>query len=193
MSRLGKKPIDVPSNVKVSIANNTVSMEGPFGKLSEVFRPEVAVAFDAAAKKITVSRKDDSRLSKALHGLTRAVVNNMVLGVTKGYSKTLEVYGTGYGVKQEGKMLALSVGFANVVKIEIPAGVKLQIQTPQSKSNTQAAVFSISGPDKQIIGELGAKIHRVKKTEPYNGKGIRYQGEHIRRKVGKALAAGAGK
>jgi large subunit ribosomal protein L6 len=191
MSRLGKKPIDVPGNVKVSISGTTVSMEGPVGKLSETFRPEVSIAYDGATKKINVSRKDDSRLAKALHGLTRAIICNMVEGVTKGYSKTIEVYGTGYGVKQEGKAVALSVGYANVVKIDIPADVKLQIQTPQAKSNTQPAVFSISGPNKQVIGELGAKIRRVKKTEPYNGKGIRYQGEHIRRKVGKALAAGA--
>jgi large subunit ribosomal protein L6 len=188
MSRLGKKPVAVPGNVKVNIANNLIGMEGPKGKLSFSYRSEIGVAFDAATKMVVVSRKDDSRLAKALHGLTRAIVANMVEGVLNGYSKTLEVYGTGYGVKQEGKAIALTVGFANIVKFEIPQGVALKIDVPQAKSNTQPAVFTISGPDKQAIGEFAARIRKVKKTEPYNGKGIRYQGEHIRRKVGKALA-----
>jgi large subunit ribosomal protein L6 len=188
MSRLGKKPVAVPGNVKVNIANGLVGMEGPKGKLSFAFRSEVGVSFDAATKMVVVTRQDDSRLAKALHGLTRAIVANMVEGVVTGYSKTLEIYGTGYGVKQEGKAVALTVGYANVVKLEIPQGVTVTIGVPQAKSNTQPAVFTIAGPDKQVIGEYAAQIHRVKKTEPYNGKGIRYQGEHIRRKVGKALA-----
>jgi large subunit ribosomal protein L6 len=188
MSRLGKKPIEVPGSVKVNIANNTVAIEGPKGKLAYTHRQEVCVGYDADAKSISVSRQCDSRIAKALHGLTRALVNNMIVGVTDGYAKTIEIYGTGYGVKQEGTAVALSVGFANVVKIEIPMGVKMEIATPQARSNTQPAVFTVSGSDKQAVGELAAKIRRVKKTEPYNGKGIRYQGEHIRRKVGKALA-----
>jgi large subunit ribosomal protein L6 len=188
MSRLGKKPVEVPGNVKVNIADNTVGIEGPKGKLSYTHRDEVSVAYNADAKVIQVSRQDDSRVAKAMHGLTRALVKNMVVGVTEGYAKTIEIYGTGYGVKQEGNAVALTVGFANIVKIEIPVGVKLEIATPQARSNTQPAVFTVSGYDKQVVGELAATIRRVKKTEPYNGKGIRYQGEHIRRKVGKALA-----
>lgn len=188
MSRLGKKPVAVPGNVKIAIANNTVGVEGPKGKLSFSYRSRVDVAFDAASKSVVVTRKDDSREAKALHGLTRAIVANMVEGVVNGYSKTLEIYGTGYGVKQEGKAVALTVGYANIVKLEIPQGVTVTIGVPQAKSNTQPAVFTIAGSDKQVIGEYAAQIHRVKKTEPYNGKGIRYQGEHIRRKVGKALA-----
>jgi len=188
MSRLGKKPIDVPSSVKVNITAGSIAMEGPKGKLSFGYRPEVSVAFDSENKKLTVNRQDDSRLAKALHGLTRAILANMVYGVVNGYSKTLEVYGTGYGVKQEGNFIALTVGYANVVKIAIPKDVKVTITVPQAKSNTTPAVFTIAGPDKQVIGELASDIRRVKKPEPYNGKGIRYQGEHIRRKVGKALA-----
>ncbi|NLE29071.1 MAG: 50S ribosomal protein L6 [Phycisphaerae bacterium] len=188
MSRLGKKPVAVPDKVKVNITGNTVATEGPKGKLSLVYRPEVDVTFDAENKVVVVSRKDDSREAKSLHGLTRALVANMVEGVLNGYSKTIEIYGTGYGVKQEGQAVALTVGYANVVKLDIPQGVTVTIGVPQAKSNTQPAVFTIAGADKQVIGEYAARIHRVKKTEPYNGKGIRYQGEHIRRKVGKALA-----
>ncbi|MFA5864447.1 MAG: 50S ribosomal protein L6 [Phycisphaerae bacterium] len=188
MSRLGKKPVVVPGGVKVDIADHTISLEGPKGKLSFSFRAEIAAAFDAVSKNIQVSRKDDSREAKSLHGLTRTLIANMVLGVTQGYSKTLEIYGTGYGVKQEGNNVAVTVGFANVVKLPIPKDVKVTIATPQAKSNTAPAVFTIAGPDKQVIGEYAANIRRVKKPEPYNGKGIRYQGEHVRRKVGKALA-----
>ncbi len=188
MSRLGKKPVAVPSGVKVNITDQTISVEGPKGKLSFTYKSQISTAFDANAKVVNVSRKDDTREAKALHGLTRAIIANMMVGVTEGYSKTLEIYGTGYGVKQEGNAVALSVGFANVVKMEIPKDVKVTITTPQAKSNTSPAVFTIAGPDKQVIGEYAANIRRVKKPEPYNGKGIRFQGEHIRRKVGKALA-----
>jgi len=188
MSRLGKKPVAVPGGVKVNITGQTIQVEGPKGKLSFTYREQISTAFDANSKVVNVTRKDDTRDAKAFHGLTRAIIANMMIGVTEGYSKTLEVYGTGYGVKQEGNFLALTVGYANVVKLPIPKDVKVAITVPQAKSNTVPAVFTISGPDKQVIGEFGADIRRVKKTEPYNGKGIRYQGEHIRRKVGKALA-----
>jgi large subunit ribosomal protein L6 len=188
MSRLGKKPVAVPGGVKVNIQDHTIQMEGPKGKLSFTSRVEVAMKFDDAAKQVVISRIDDSRQAKALHGLTRALVANMVVGVTQGYTKTLEIYGTGYGVKQEGNAISLTVGFANVVKFEIPKDVKVTIATPQAKSNTTPAIFTVAGPDKQVIGELAANIRRTKKPEPYNGKGIRYQGERIRRKVGKALA-----
>ena len=188
MSRLGKKAIAVPGGVKVNLSDHTISLEGPKGKLSFTFRNELEVKFDVTAKMIQVSRKDDSREAKSLHGMTRTLISNMVVGVVEGYSKTLEMYGTGYGVKQEGMAVAVTVGYANVVKLPIPKDVKVVIVTPQAKSNTTPAVFTISGPDKQVIGEYAANIRRVKKPEPYNGKGIRYQGEHVRRKVGKALA-----
>jgi large subunit ribosomal protein L6 len=188
MSRLGLKPVTVPGGVKVAIADQTIRVEGPKGKLSFTYRDEIAVSFDSGTKVVSVSRTRESREAKALHGLTRALIANMMVGVTAGYTKTLEIYGTGYGVKQEGDAVALSVGFANVVKLTIPQDVKVTITTPQSKSNTTPAVFSIAGPDKQVIGEYAANLRRVKKPEPYNGKGIRFQGEHVRRKVGKALA-----
>jgi large subunit ribosomal protein L6 len=188
---MGKKVIVVPGNVKVNVAGSAVQVEGPLGKLSYTLRSEVVVTVDSATKQVKVDRKEDTRTARAVHGLTRALVANMVEGVSKGYSKSLEIYGTGYGVKQEGMNLALTVGFANVVKLAIPAGVKLEIKTPQSRSNTQPAEFTISGADKQVIGEFAARIRRVKKTEPYLGKGIRFAGEHIRRKAGKAFGAGS--
>ncbi len=188
MSRLGLKPVTVPGGVKVNVTDHTIKVEGPAGKLEFTFRNEISVSFDNNTKIVSVSRTGDTREAKALHGLTRAIVANMMIGVTQGYSRTIEIYGTGYGVKQEGNAVALSVGFANVVKMPIPKDVKVTIATPQAKSNTTPAVFTIAGPDKQVIGEYAANIRRVKKPEPYNGKGIRFQGEHVRRKVGKALA-----
>jgi large subunit ribosomal protein L6 len=188
MSRLGKKPVAVPGGVKVNITDHTIQVEGPKGKLAFTYKHPIGTAFDANTKMINVTRGEDNREARALHGLTRAIVANMIVGVTEGYIKGLEVYGTGYGVKQEGNFICLTVGFANVVKIEIPKDVKVTITVPQAKSNTTPAVFTVAGPDKQVIGELASKIRQVKKPEPYNGKGIRYQGERIRRKVGKALA-----
>jgi large subunit ribosomal protein L6 len=188
MSRLGNKPVSVPGNVKVNIANNTIGIEGPKGKLSFSYSPLITIVLDADKKQVVFTRQNDSREAKSLHGLVRAIVANMVLGVVEGYSRTLEVYGTGYGVKQEGNSVALTVGFANVVKMPIPKDVIVTITVPQAKSNTTPAVFTIAGPDKQVIGEFAAEIRQVKKPEPYNGKGIRFQGEHVKRKVGKALA-----
>lgn len=189
MSRMGNKPVAVPGNVKVAVHDRDVSVEGPNGKLSYTHRPEVTVKYDSGGNQITIKRTDDSRPAKAFHGLTRALVANMVEGVTKGYTKTLEIYGTGYNVKQEGQQLAVNVGYANTVKLDIPAGVKVNVQTAQSRSDTNPAIFSISGPDRQMVGEFAARIKRIKKTEPYKGKGIRFQGEHIRRKAGKAFGA----
>jgi len=191
MSRIGKKPIEVPSNVKVSISNRVVAVEGPKGKLSFTHRRELSVEFDQGSRQIVVTRSDDSRTSRSLHGLTRALIANMIHGVAEGYSRTLEIYGTGYGVKMQGKNVAVNVGFANIVEFDVPAGLQVNIETPQSRSDTQPAVFTINGADKQVVGDLAARIRKVKPPEPYKGKGIRYKGEHVRRKTGKALAGGA--
>jgi len=192
MSRIGRKPIPVPANIKVAICDRTVSVDGPKGRLSLEHRPEVQVTFDEAARQIVVARRDDSRPGRSLHGLTRALIANMIHGVTEGYSKTLEIYGTGYGVKVQGKKVAVNVGFANTVELDIADGLAVDIQTPQSRSDTQPAVFTVTGADKQKVGDLAARIRKIKPPEPYKGKGIRYQGEHIRRKAGKAFAGGAG-
>ena len=191
MSRIGKKPISVPAGVKLNIAAQTITVEGPKGKLSFTARREVQVKFDKASGQVEVTRQDDARQRRALHGLTRALVANMVHGVTEGYSKTLEIYGTGYGVKMQGKKVAVNVGFANIVEFDVSQDLQVDIQTPQSRSDTQPAIFTISGADKQKVGDLAARIRRTKKPEPYKGKGIRYKDEHVRRKAGKAFASGA--
>lgn len=190
MSRIGKKPIAVPANVKISIQDSTILVEGPKGKLTLRHRPEVSVVYDESERLIKVLRNEETRQARAYHGLTRALIANMIKGVTEGYSKTLEIYGTGYNVKQEGKDLVINVGFANAVRVPIPAGISVNIEVPQSRSNTSPAVFTISGIDKQLVGEIAARIRRIKPCEPYNGKGIKYKDEQIKRKVGKALAGG---
>ena len=191
MSRIGNKPISVPADVKVTIADHNIAVEGPKGKLSLDCRPEVKVALDKASGQLVVSRSNDSRVSRSIHGLTRALIANMVQGVCQGYTKTLEIYGTGYGVKVQGRKLLISVGFAGAVQFDILQDLQIDVQAPQSRSDTQPAVLTISGADKQKVGDFAARIRKVKPTEPYKGKGIRYKGEHIRRKAGKAIVSGA--
>ena len=186
MSRIGKKPVPVASGVKVSIADRLVRMEGPKGKLELNVHPAITVALDDAKKNLVVTRPDDEKQSKALHGLTRALLANMVLGVTEGYKKSLEIQGVGYKVEQAGKKLVFSVGYANTIDLEIPAGLTVTLEGPTK--------VHIAGADKQAVGEFAARIRRVRKPEPYKGKGIRYLGEVIKIKPGKAFAgAGAGK
>jgi large subunit ribosomal protein L6 len=191
MSRIGKKPVAVPDDVKVSVQGSTINVEGPKGKLSWTARPEVSVAFDAAAKAVNVTRSDDERLSKALHGTTRMLIANMIEGVRTGYLKKLEVFGVGYGVSVQGTKLMVTVGYSQPRAFEIPVGVKVEVQTPQARGESEPARFSVSGPDKQMVGEFAARVRRCRPPEPYKGKGIRYTGEYVRRKVGKAFG-GAG-
>jgi len=183
MSRIGKKPVAVPANVKVALSGRAVDIEGPLGKLRFEHRPEVKVAFDEAKRLLVVTRSGDDRLSRALHGLTRAMVANMVEGVTKGYRKALEIIGVGYTAKLQGKNLVLAVGYANVPTLPIPEGLKVALPAP-----TQIV---ITGADKQMVGEFAARVRAVRKPEPYQGKGIRYVGEVVRRKAGKAFAGTA--
>jgi large subunit ribosomal protein L6 len=178
MSRLAKKPIPVPANVKVAVTGRTVSVEGPKGKLSWEHRPEVSVHYDEAQRQIRVERQDDERASRAYHGLTWALVRNMVQGVTSGYEKRLEIVGVGYQAALKGKSLSLRVGLANELVCEIPAG--LTVTCPD------ATHIVIQGPDKQQVGQFAAELRSLRKPEPYKGKGIRYQGEFIKLKPGKA-------
>ncbi|MFO0870169.1 MAG: 50S ribosomal protein L6 [Pirellulales bacterium] len=178
MSRIGLKPVPILDGVKVSVAGRTVNVEGPQGKLSWEHRPEVKVAVDATAKQVVVSRVSEERLAKALHGLTRSLIQNMVVGVKQGYEKRLEVIGVGYVVSVQGKLVTLRVGFANEIKKEIPAGLK--VTCPD-----QTHVV-IQGCDKQLVGQFAAELRSVRKPEPYKGKGVRYQGEHVKIKPGKA-------
>ncbi len=179
MSRIGKQPVPVPSNVKVAVSGQDVQIEGPLGKLSWAPRPEVAVEFDEAGKQILVTRREDTRTGRALHGLSRALIFNMVEGVTKGYEKKLEIVGVGYVATVQNNRLELRVGFANEVKLPIPAG--LTVTCPDQTH------VSIKGSDKQKVGQFAAEVRAVRKPEPYKGKGIRYEGEIVRRKAGKAM------
>ncbi|MDP6637027.1 MAG: 50S ribosomal protein L6 [Phycisphaerae bacterium] len=188
MSRIGKKPIKIISGVTVTLSGQTVSVEGPKGKLSWTHRPEVTVEINDSEKVITVSRGSDDRFSRSLHGLTRSLIANMVEGCSKGFVRGLEVYGVGYGVQLQGNKLTVNCGFSHPVVFEVPAGVTVEIQTPQARGDTDPAKFTVSGADKQAVGQLAAKIRMVRKPEPYKGKGIRYAGEYVRRKVGKAFA-----
>ena len=178
MSRIGKKAIPILEGVKVGVANRTVQVEGPLGKLQFVHRPEVEVQVDEGGKSITVTRESDERTARELHGLTRAVVNNMILGVKTGYEKRLEIIGVGYLAAIKGKTLQLRVGFANELQREIPAG--LDVTCPD-----QTHVV-IKGCDKQLVGQFAAEIRALRKPEPYKGKGIRYQGEVVKLKAGKS-------
>ena len=176
MSRIGKNPIVVPAGVEVTIDGQLVTVKGPKGTLShEVASPIVAVLEDG---QVVVSRPNDERLSRSLHGLSRTLIANMVEGVTKGYSKQLEITGTGYRVVAKGKDLEFSLGFSHTVPVVAPEGIEF---TDESQTK-----FTVSGIDKQLVGETAARIRKLKKPEPYKGKGIHYVGETIRRKVGKA-------
>jgi large subunit ribosomal protein L6 len=190
MSRIGKKPVPVPSGVKVSIAGRDVTVEGPKGKLDWTHHPDVTVVFEEDAKQVVVTRNNDERLARGLHGLTRALIANMVEGVTNGYRKNMEVYGVGYGAQLQGNKLTLSVGLSHQVEFEVPMGLTIEVTTPQARGDSDPAKFSISGIDKQLVGEFAANVRKCRPPEPYKGKGVRYAGEHVRRKVGKAFAAG---
>jgi large subunit ribosomal protein L6 len=179
MSRIGKKPVSVPDGVKLAISGRHVTAEGPLGKLESEFRPEVEVQYDDANRQVVVVRKKDDRLSRALHGLTRALIQNMITGVVKGYEKRLEIVGVGYLGAVQNDVLQLRVGYANEVQMPIPAG--LQVTCPD-----QTHVV-IRGTDKQQVGQFAAEVRGVREPEPYKGKGIRYEGEVVRRKAGKTV------
>lgn len=179
MSRVGNKPVTVPEGVKVSLDGQLFAAEGPKGKLPPIkVRPEVTLELEESGKIILVKRKNDDRVSRALHGLTRALVNNMVLGVRDGYEKKLEVVGVGYVCSIQGKQLALRVGFANEIKKEIPDD--LNVTCPDQTH------IVVQGCDKQRVGQFAAEVRAVRKPEPYKGKGVRYDGEHVKLKPGKA-------
>ncbi|NUQ63758.1 MAG: 50S ribosomal protein L6 [Pirellulales bacterium] len=180
MSRLGKKPVSVPAGVKVNVADGTITVEGPLGKLDWAFRPEVSVDVDADAKTVVVGRKNDQRQSRALHGLTRAMIQNMIVGVSQGYERKLEIVGVGYLAAVQGDTLQLRVGLANELQKKIPAGLKVTCPDQQH--------VLVKGIDKQRVTQFAAEVRALRKPEPYKGKGIRYDGEVVRRKQGKVMA-----
>lgn len=177
MSRIGKVPVPVPSGVDITISGALVTVKGPKGSLEHVIPApiEVALAEDGA---LVVTRPNDERTSRALHGLTRTLLANMITGVTEGYEKKLEIVGTGYRVTAKGSDLEFALGFSHPVVISAPDGITFAVEAPTK--------FSVSGIDKQQVGEVAANIRKIRKPEPYKGKGVRYAGEIVRRKAGKA-------
>lgn len=195
MSRIGKKPIPVPSGVKFNADGRKVTLSGPKGSLSWELPPKIAAKLDGA--QIVVTREGDEDRERAMHGLSRALLANMVHGVHAGYVEKLEVYGTGYTVKTQGKQLQLNVGFSGrgynkpaQFIVDIPDGIKVDVEVPAARGENEPAKFTISGIDKQQVGHFAAEVRKLRKPEPYKGKGIRYAGEQIRRKAGKVFAGG---
>lgn len=176
MSRIGKQPITVPAGVEVVIDGATVRVKGPKGTLSHTV-PEPITVQQEQDGTLLVGRPDDERRSKALHGLSRTLVNNMVLGVSQGYEKRMEIHGVGYRVVAKGSDLEFSLGYSHPVPVKAPEGISFAVESPTR--------FSVSGIDKQTVGEIAATIRKLRRPDPYKGKGVRYAGEKVRRKVGK--------
>jgi large subunit ribosomal protein L6 len=184
MSRIGKQPVVVPAGVKVQVQGQTVRVEGPKGaKLEQNFHPNIKIEHDDKAKVIRVTRPDDERQNRALHGLTRNLIQNMVLGVTKGYEKRLKIEGIGYQAAKAGKGISLAVGYANKIELIPPDGVTVELPDPTT--------IVVKGADKQKVGQFAAQVRGARKPEPYKGKGVRYENEVVRRKEGKSFAGGA--
>jgi large subunit ribosomal protein L6 len=176
MSRIGRKSIPVPAGVDVTITGQTIKVKGPKGELSHVVAEPITVEQDGT--ELHVNRPNDERRAKELHGLSRTLVANMIVGVTEGYKKVLEINGTGYRVTAKGQDLEFALGFSHPVNVTPPAGITFSVERP-----TQ---FTVAGIDKQLVGEVAANIRKIRPPEPYKGKGVKYQGEVIRRKAGKA-------
>jgi len=179
MSRVGKSPVSIPSGVTVTVTDSKIAVVGPKGQLERELLPTVSVKVEG--EEVIVSRHDDQKASKAQHGLTRALINNMVQGVSQGFSKKLEVNGVGFKVNLAGKNLKLSLGFSHDINYTVPEGVELAVEQN---------VITVTGIDKQQVGQVAAEIREYKKPEPYKGKGIKYEDEHIIRKSGKTAGSG---
>ena len=175
MSRIGKNPIAIPSGVDVKIDGQDVTVKGPKGELSVTVSEPISVAVEE--QQILVTRPNDERRNRALHGLSRSLINNLVVGVTEGYTRKLEIFGVGYRVAAKGRDLEFALGYSHPVPIEAPEGITFAVESPTK--------FSVTGIDKQQVGQISANIRRLRRPDPYKGKGIRFEGEQIRRKVGK--------
>jgi len=183
MSRIGRLPITVPSGVDVTIDGRTVTVTGPKGSLSRALHPDITVSREDGT--LVVTRPTEQKTHKQLHGLTRTLVNNMVVGVTDGYRKGLEITGVGYRAALNGRKLTLNLGYSHPIEIDPPEGISFEVENP-----TRLAVIGI---DKELVGQIAAKVRATRKPEPYKGKGVRYTGEYIRRKAGKAGKIGGKK
>ncbi|MGD2094708.1 MAG: 50S ribosomal protein L6 [Phycisphaerales bacterium] len=193
MSRIGKKPIEIPKGVKAEQKGRSIKVSGPLGELQMDCHPRIKVKIDDKEGKILIENKrPDNRQNKQLHGTMRALIANMVTGVSKGFEKKIEIYGTGYNVKEQGGKLVFQVGFCHPVERVMPKGIKVKIDVGATRGNEVPAKFTLSGIDKCLLGQFAADIRKIRPPEPYKGKGIRYADESVRRKVGKAFASGAG-
>jgi large subunit ribosomal protein L6 len=181
MSRVGKQPIPVPDKVQVDIRGSRVTVKGPKGELSRSFDPDMSIVQEAGI--LRVERPTDHRTHRAMHGLTRALLSNMVRGVSDGYAKTLEIVGTGYRAELQGQKLVLFLGYSHPIEFEPPAGIAFDV--PRG-----GRTVVVNGVDKELVGEIAARIRRQRPPEPYKGKGVRYEGEHVRRKAGKSGKVG---
>lgn len=195
MSRIGNKPIEIPGSAKVDVAGSTVKVSGPKGNLEMDIADPIEVNVDDG--QVVVKRPNDAKRSRELHGLSRALIANMIEGVTNGYKIGMEIYGTGYTGKLQGNTLMINCGFMGrgfgkpaQFQIPIPDGLKVEVQTEAARGETDPAKFTVEGIDKQQVGQFCAEVRKLRKPEPYKGKGIRYAGEQIRRKVGKQFAGG---
>jgi large subunit ribosomal protein L6 len=180
MSRIGRMPITIPSGVTVKMEDNVVTVKGPKGELTRTLHPDMIIKMEDST--IVVERPSENKQHRSLHGLTRTLISNMVIGVTEGYQKTLEIAGVGYRAAKAGKNLNLTLGFSHPVVVEPPAGITLDVPAPNK--------IIVSGINKETVGAIAANIRSFREPEPYKGKGIKYEGEHIRRKIGKAGGKG---
>jgi large subunit ribosomal protein L6 len=181
MSRIGKQPVKVPAGVDVSVQGTAVQVKGPKGTLNMSIRPEIEVKVEGGSILVSLSSRGGGRESRAYHGMTRALINNMVMGVTKGFQKKLEIVGVGWNAKAQPKSIVLNIGFCHPVEIPLPDGVTAETPKPTN--------ITITGVDKQAVGQVAAVIRKVRPPEPYKGKGVRYEGEYVRRKAGKSFGS----
>ena len=179
MSRIGKKPVTIPQGVEVFIQGNTVSVKGPKGTLEQVFEPKL-VSLKIEEDQLIVERKNDSKPARSRHGLYRSLAQNLILGVTEGFSKTLEIRGVGYRAALKGQSLEMNLGFSHPIVFQLPAGIEIKFD------EKNANIFTVSGTNKQLVGQVSANIRKFRKPEPYKGKGIRYTDEHVLQKAGKS-------
>jgi large subunit ribosomal protein L6 len=188
MSRIGKKPVSIPAGVKVEVVDGNIKVSGPKGSLEFRSHPNIKVSVDSSANKVIVENTiPQSRTDRAIHGTTRASINNMIIGVSKGFERKLEIFGTGYAVKEQGGKLILTVGYSHPLEMQIPKSIKAVIEVPATKGNDMPAKFTLTGYDKHELGQFASEVRKVRPPEPYQGKGIRFTGQHVKRKVGKAV------
>ncbi len=186
MSRIGTQPIPVPESVEVAVQDNHVRLKGRLGELEHELPGLLEVEYDGDERLLHVRRKGENRRARCHHGLHRSLLANKVQGVHEGFSKGLEIYGTGYSVDLRGETVVLQVGFCHPVEIDLPEGIRVDIERPNAQQDNPAQ-FTVHGIDKELVGDVAAKIRAVRPPEPYKGKGIRYAGEYVRRKEGKAF------